>query len=258
MGRELKRVALDFDWPLGKTWEGFLNPHCNRCPNCESGCTPEKRAVEKIVRLLLIAGDDSRIRPKDFKYEYPKMQLPIMVGNRYWPHPYLVDAGVTDTGEKMHELSTGLAGREPTFMGHDAIDAYSATKKVIAAAGLDPETWGICPVCEGSAEDPASKKAADAWEETPPPAGEGWQVWETVSEGSPITPVFKTADELIDFMCSAPKDAKRAGWAQGYSREAAEHFVRGSGWAPSAISAGGQFMDGVTGMHEVAKADGLR
>jgi len=24
MGRELKRVPLDFDWPSGKTWSGYL------------------------------------------------------------------------------------------------------------------------------------------------------------------------------------------------------------------------------------------
>lgn len=29
-----------------------------------------------------------------------------------------------------------------------------------------------------------------------PPSGEGWQVWETVSEGSPVTPVFPTAESL--------------------------------------------------------------
>ena len=26
MGREVKRVALDFNWPLHKVWEGFQNP----------------------------------------------------------------------------------------------------------------------------------------------------------------------------------------------------------------------------------------
>ena len=26
MGREVKRVALDFDWPLNEVWEGFLTP----------------------------------------------------------------------------------------------------------------------------------------------------------------------------------------------------------------------------------------
>lgn len=36
MGRELKRVALDFDWPLHKVWDGFINPHhiAERCEVC--------------------------------------------------------------------------------------------------------------------------------------------------------------------------------------------------------------------------------
>lgn len=36
MGRELKRVPLDFDWPIDKTWKGFLNPYpyANQCEAC--------------------------------------------------------------------------------------------------------------------------------------------------------------------------------------------------------------------------------
>jgi hypothetical protein len=41
---------------------------------------------------------------------------------------------------------------------------------------------------------------AEAWQSTDPPAGEGWQLWETVSEGSPVTPVFPTADGLISHL----------------------------------------------------------
>jgi hypothetical protein len=32
-----------------------------------------------------------------------------------------------------------------------------------------------------------------------PPKGDGWQLWETTSEGSPSSPVFKTADELAEW-----------------------------------------------------------
>lgn len=32
-----------------------------------------------------------------------------------------------------------------------------------------------------------------------PPVGEGYQLWETTSEGSPISPVFSTAEELADW-----------------------------------------------------------
>ena len=37
------------------------------------------------------------------------------------------------------------------------------------------------------------------WKEAPPPVGEGYQLWETTSEGSPISPVFPTIDELCSY-----------------------------------------------------------
>lgn len=43
MGREIKRVAADFNWPLNKVWPGFLNPHCkhsHQCPDCKNGYSP--------------------------------------------------------------------------------------------------------------------------------------------------------------------------------------------------------------------------
>jgi hypothetical protein len=74
-----------------------------------------------------------------------------------------------------------------------------------------------------------------------PPAGEGWQLWQTVSDG-PISPVFKTADELIDWMSQPETDPKvlRYGtpsmpWGQGWPRETAEKFVKGPRWAPSGV-----------------------
>ncbi len=33
-----------------------------------------------------------------------------------------------------------------------------------------------------------------------PPAGDGWQMWEDCSEGSPISPVFKTPEELAHWL----------------------------------------------------------
>jgi hypothetical protein len=39
-------------------------------------------------------------------------------------------------------------------------------------------------------------EAAKKWTYFDPPKGEGYQLWETTTEGSPISPVFKTFDEL--------------------------------------------------------------
>ena len=40
MGREIKRVAADFNWPLEKVWRGYINPfyvHSHQCPDCKNG-----------------------------------------------------------------------------------------------------------------------------------------------------------------------------------------------------------------------------
>lgn len=35
MSRELKRVPLDFEWPMNKPWEGYINPHYKKCDACD-------------------------------------------------------------------------------------------------------------------------------------------------------------------------------------------------------------------------------
>ncbi len=39
-----------------------------------------------------------------------------------------------------------------------------------------------------------------------PPKGDGYQCWETTSEGSPISPVFKTLDDLCDWLANNSGD----------------------------------------------------
>jgi len=48
--------------------------------------------------------------------------------------------------------------------------------------------------------DPEVKEAYENWKSYEPPKGEGYQCWETTSEGSPISPVFKTFDELCEWL----------------------------------------------------------
>ena len=60
-----------------------------------------------------------------------------------------------------------------------------------------------CPACggHGSVEKwPGQRATADAWGGFDPPTGDGWQMWENTSEGSPMSPVFETADALIDWL----------------------------------------------------------
>ena len=59
-----------------------------------------------------------------------------------------------------------------------------------------------------------------------------FQVYETVSEGTPVTPAFATAEELVDYLVKNGDflDQKRGNG--GWDRKNAEAFV-GTGWAPS-------------------------
>jgi hypothetical protein len=61
-----------------------------------------------------------------------------------------------------------------------------------------------------------------------------FQVWETVSEGTPVSPPFATKAELVDYLVANGDfwDQKRR--EGGWERKAAESFV-GVGYAPSMV-----------------------
>lgn len=67
------------------------------------------------------------------------------------------------------------------------------------------------------------------------------QVWETVSEGTPVTPPFATKAELVDYLVAGGDDWDRKRGRGGYSREQAVAFVE-SGWVPSMVVTGGQML----------------
>lgn len=56
-----------------------------------------------------------------------------------------------------------------------------------------------------------------------------YQMYQTVSEGYPITPPFATTEELINHLVNNGDD-----WDGKWSREGAENFVK-DGWAPSMV-----------------------
>lgn len=122
MGREVKRVPLDFDWPVDKIWYGYLINFCNGdCADCR-----------KFAKL------------KNMK--------------------------MTD---------------------------YN------------------CPV----------------FEDKEPPSGAGWQMWETCSEGSPISPVFETPELLAHWL--ADNNASSFGYMTATYDQWLKMIMLG--WAPSAV-----------------------
>jgi hypothetical protein len=84
-----------------------------------------------------------------------------------------------------------------------------------------------------------------------------FQVWETVSEGTPVTPPFETKGELIDYLVANgdfwDQDRRRQRAAgrdicmncDPWTRQQAEAFVNGPGWAPSMVLDANGFQSGV-------------
>ncbi len=90
-----------------------------------------------------------------------------------------------------------------------------------------------------------------------------FQVWETVSEGTPVTPPFATKEELIDYLVdngdfwdqSRREEERRTGLpcvmnCQPWTRKQAEAFVNGPGWAWSAVVTNGVLQSGVEALGE--------
>lgn len=72
-----------------------------------------------------------------------------------------------------------------------------------------------------------------------------FQLWETVSEGTPVSPPFATKEELADHLAEHGDGGWGASEKGGWGKEMAYKFVMGSGWAPSMVVMGGKVMSGV-------------
>lgn len=276
MGREVRRVPLDFDWPLNKVWEGFLSPDRfdeTPCPDCESGYSPQAQNLYDLWYGKSLF-DPATTGSTPWRHDSPGVRAfaernitnaPEFYGtgeaatvreaqrladlfNGSWSHHLTqddvdalassgrlrdfthtwsreegwqkIEPAVTPTAEQVNDWS--LRG-----MGHDSINASIVIRARCEREGIND----TCPTCEGHAsleKYEEQRVEAEAWEPADPPKGDGWQLWETVSEGSPISPVFATADELAGWM-SNPERGDR--WVPG---DVARKFID-DGWAPTGI-----------------------
>lgn len=117
--------------------------------------------------------------------------------------------------------------------GHDSINCSIVVRARCQREGF-PE---ICAACEGHGSHeayPGQRAEAEAWvrHENSPEVGEGWQEWETTSEGSPISPVFGTAEDLATWMSNPDRTDRYAKDWMPYP--AAMQFIQ-AGWAPTFI-----------------------
>lgn len=213
MGRQIRRVPLDFDWPLNKTWDGFVNPHWRECPevergNCHNGEDNNGAWLTAISHLIAGVGREGATTPEEREALRGRGCLS--------PHPYLTQWGQAPhtrgrSGEaprmvvpdaRMAEFVAGLSGGDHVDRWSGSEVAYGIRRKLIKAAKM-PEDWGCCLVCGGTGQDPATLPAYEAWKPTPPPTGEGWQLWENTSEGSPVSIVFTSEGAFENYLVNS-------------------------------------------------------
>jgi hypothetical protein len=218
------RVLLDFNWPINQIWKGYINPIVPlTCKKCEgTGRSPQvqylydkwysfdrqdwawcdethtrrwNRATwnnnidEEDVQALLEADrlwDFTRVPRTEEQREIVKQRL--AEGHNSWL-PF--NNGYVPTPEEVNEWNRH-------GMGHDSLNASYVIEAKAKKRGYPP----YCDVCNGDGclwQSPEIKEAYEAWESYEPPAGEGYQLWENVTEGSPQSPVFASLDDLCNW-----------------------------------------------------------
>lgn len=160
----------------------------------------------------------------------------LVDGGRLWDFTRTIDP---DEGWKDKEPPYRPTAAEVNMwslvgFGHDSLNASIVIQARCERDGIPH----LCASCNGHGCTEAFKgqrALAEAHENIDPPRGDGWQIWETVSEGSPVTPAFATAEELAEFYARE----------KGGSPEAVLKWLTGPGWSPSMIvsSAGVQNSD---------------
>lgn len=290
MGFELKRVDVDFEWPLRQTWDGYINHLATQsipCGHCRNN------GYSSIANHLFDQwwGHVS-FRPEDrgsepFAIDHPSIRTLAERNVSHSPKFYgtgeeaiVREASRLATlfnGMWLHHLSqedvrTLLAEGELRELTHDFIPGQGWVPKVpaVVPTAAEVNAWSslsgrlgsmegyilvvaeckrlgkshICEACDGQGHTwptAEAKAASDAWQRIEPPKGDGFQLWETVSEGSPVSPVFERVDELARWLESNPPSST----SRGHTFYDWMVFLQGPGWAPTFLVTPQGMTDGV-------------
>lgn len=233
MGRELKRVPIDFKWSIGQLWKGYINPYRSmECKSCErTGLNP---ATKKL-------NDDWYAFDKDDDWVYPEGTKGRRWNNAAWSnHITDIEVKALVTGGRLNDLmdkwyrydedkskwfylneeqdkprnewqwvecaepkmptaeQVNEWNRKGHGHGHDAINRWICVNTRAKHLGV----YGHCEYCEEGEiwQSEEIKKLSAEWQRFDPPTGDGFQLWSTTTEGHPMSPVFKTLNELCDYL----------------------------------------------------------
>jgi hypothetical protein len=212
MGRELKRVPLDFKWPIDQLWKGYVNPYgSQQCKACDGGGhNPETKRLsdtwydfentgnrwcdkltEIEVEALVREGRLSDLMPYWYRFD-EKLNKWFVLKDRSVKKWEECEQPEFPTPETVNNWE------RQKRMGHDAINRWICIKARAKHLGI----YGHCEYCNGEGEIWQSeeiKQLSENWERFDPPTGEGFQLWTTTNEGSPMTPAFNSLEALCEY-----------------------------------------------------------
>lgn len=261
MGREIKRVALDFDYPINKMiWKGYHNPYRGlECAVCEgTGQSPEVRRLtddwygferpeerwcykltQDEVQALVDAGrlmDFTRV-PRNEK-QRADVEKKIAAGGNSWL-PY--DNGYVPTAEEVNEWAK-------TGFGHDSINRWICVETRLKRMGITETECSVCQGCGVLWPDDKYRELSENFQPVEPPEGPGYQLWSTTTEGTPMSPVFEAPEELAAWLEETGASSFGSHTAT-YDQWLA--FIRGLGWAPTMVGTAAGIVGGVEAVSEL-------
>lgn len=209
MGRVLKRVPLDFQWPIGQLWKGYVCPYSSsECKSCEStGLNPETKKISddwysfdnaKWIQVT----PNKRYNDLAWSNHITQDEVDALVkSNRLYnfTHTFIGDQGwvkkdpeYIPTAEEVNNWN-----RNGGF-GHDSINRWVCVKARAKRLGV----YGKCKFCDDGEiwHSKEIKKLSENWDSFDPPTGKGFQLWNTTTEGHPMSPVFESLELLCEWL----------------------------------------------------------
>jgi len=218
MGREIKRVALDFDYPINAMiWKGYANPYSGlKCEVCDgTGQSPEFKKLSDSWY-----GSSN---PWFCRITQDEVQALVDEGR-------LLDFDTKNGNIPTAEEVNNWANKSP--FSHDSINKWICVKTRAKRLGI---TETECKYCNGEGvlwPEEKYAKLSEEFEGIDPPTGEGYQLWSTTTEGTPMSPVFDTTEKLARWL--SDNNASSFGSSTATYDEWLK-FINGPAWCPSAI-----------------------
>ena len=204
MGLQVRRVPMDFSWPISQIWSGYIDPYVTQripCQDCEGD------GLSRWAKLYKQQWDGAA--PFDpMAYGSPEV-LTDHLGNVAWKFNLnqddiealrkrelldrrLLDLSVSEINRFTLRLANENRGWLYSQQRYTCISNRCRHNRVPCS----------CQTCRGDGSVYPSQELeflANDWVPEDPPTGPGWQMWETVTEGSPVSPVMASAQDLANW-----------------------------------------------------------